>query len=143
MADNCAVKNLVGSFIKYLIASGIAFVVDLAAISVCTRVFGVHYLVATAIGFMLGVLVAYVCSNKFVFSHRKMEDKQKTEFAIFTVIGIVGLLLDLLFMWLFVSVFGFVWAGLGLAFYAVELSKLVTQSIVVLWNFGARKIILY
>ena len=72
-----------------------------------------------------------------------MEDKQKTEFAIFTIIGIVGLLLDLLFMWLFVSVFGFVWAGLGLAFYAVELSKLVTQSIVVLWNFGARKIILY
>ena len=72
-----------------------------------------------------------------------MEDKQKTEFAIFTIIGIVGLLLDLLFMWLFVSVFGFVWEGLGLAFYAVELSKLVTQSIVVLWNFGARKIILY
>lgn len=143
MADNSVVKELVSSFCKYLIAGGIAFVVDFSALSLCTRVFGVHYLLASTIGFTLGLIVTYFCSNKFVFSHRKMGDKQAAEFTIFTVIGLVGLVLTNVFMWLFVSVCAGVWSALGLAFCAIEMSKLVTEALVLLWNFGARKIILY
>ena len=72
-----------------------------------------------------------------------MGDKQAAEFTIFTVIGLVGLVLTNFFMWLFVSVCSGVWAALGLAFCAVEMSNLVTEGLVLLWNFGARKIILY
>ena len=62
-----------------------------------------------------------------------MADKVVAEFLIFLIIGLIGLGLTLLFMWLFVDVAGI---------YPL-ISKLVTTAIVLLWNFGARKIILY
>ena len=161
MIRRSGINDLVASFLKYLVAGGIAFVVDFSALMVCHSVLGVHYLAASVIGFVLGLIVTYICSNTFVFSQRKMEDKQVAEFTIFTIIGLVGLGLTTLFMWLFVSVCGGMWELLGLttllqymyslvsgvamtqAACVVALSKLMTEALVLLWNFGARKIILY
>lgn len=143
MADKAALKDLVSSFLKYLIAGGIAFVADFTTLMLCYELLGMHHLLAATLGFSLGVLVTYICSNTFVFSRRKMGDKQAAEFTIFTIIGIVGLLLTLLFMWFFVDICAGIWSFFGLSAYAVALSKLVTEGIVLLWNFGARKIILY
>jgi hypothetical protein len=90
-----------------------------------------------------------------------MEESPKTEFSIFAIIGGVGLLLTLLFMWLFKDVLGGLWSEFGITqlfnyVYSmvlgssmeegtcvVALSKLLTEALVLMWNFGARKIILY
>lgn len=161
MADRNGLKDLVASFLKYLVAGGIAFVVDFTALMLCKTVLGIHYLLASVIGFSLGLIVTYICSNTFVFSQRKMGDKQVAEFSIFAIIGVVGLLLTMLFMWLFVDVCGGMWELTGIAQLTdycyslvgghplgtvncvVALSKLLTEALVLLWNFGARKIILY
>ncbi len=161
MAEQNGLKSLLQAFVRYLLAGGIAFIVDFSALMFFNTVLGINHLVASAIGFCLGLLVTYLCCNKFVFAQRKMEDSPKTEFSIFAIIGGVGLLLTLLFMWLFKDVLGGLWSEFGITqlfnyVYSmvlgspmqegtcvVALSKLLTEALVLLWNFGARKIILY
>ena len=55
------------------------------------------------------------------------------EFFVFALIGIIGLLLTVLFMWVFVDVSGI---------YPL-VAKFMTTALVLVWNFGARKMILY
>lgn len=161
MSEKSGLNELFASFLKYVVAGGIAFVVDYSVLMVCNVWLGMHYLVATVLGFSMGLFVTYICSNTFVFAQRKMEDKKVAEFTIFTIIGLVGLLLTTFFMWLFVSVCGGMWTALGLtdlfnygyslvmgtlpaeSAVVVTLAKFLTEALVLLWNFGARKIILY
>lgn len=121
------------SFAKYMLAGGVGFLLDYMVLAVCFECFGWHYLLSSALGFVSGLFFVYICSNKWVFTRRSMADKVAAEFLIFLIIGVIGLGLTLLFMWLFVDVAGI---------YPL-ISKLVTTAIVLLWNFGARKIILY
>ena len=124
---------LIISFAKYMVAGGVGFLLDYMVLAVCFECFGWHYLLSSALGFVSGVVFVYICSNKWVFTRRSMADKVVAEFTTFLLIGLIGLGLTLLFMWLFVDVAGI---------YPL-ISKLVTTAIVLLWNFGARKIILY
>lgn len=161
MAEQNGLKALLQAFMRYLLAGGLAWIVNYVVRMLLFEVFGVHYLIATAIGFCLGLFVAYICCNKFVFSHRKMEESPKTEFSIFAIIGGVGLLLTLLFMWLFNDVLGCLWSELGITQFCnyvysmvvgspmktetcvFLLAGLLSDALELLWSFGARKIILY
>lgn len=125
--------GLIFSFVKYLLAGGMGFVLDFAVLTFCYTILGWHYLFSATLGFCAGLLFVYLSSNKWVFDKRQMKDNYLLEFSIFLIIGLVGLLLTNLLMWAFVD-------GCGL--YAL-VAKLVTTAIVLLWNFGARKIILY
>ena len=116
-----------------MVAGGVGFLMDYGVLSVCFECFGWHYLLSSALGFLAGVVFVYICSNKWVFSCRSMADNAVAEFMLFLLIGLIGLGLTLLFMWLFVDVAGI---------YPL-IAKLGTTAIVLLWNFGARKIILY
>lgn len=124
---------LVVSFVKYLVAGGAGFIIDYSVLFVCFELLGWHYLISSIMGFIAGLIFVYISSNKWVFLHRSLADKVVAEFVIFLLIGLVGLGLTVLFMWLFVDVAGV---------YPL-VSKLATTVIVLLWNFGARKIILY
>lgn len=106
---------------------------DYGILTLCFEILGWHYLVSAALGFSAGLLFVYASSNKWVFTCRSMEDKKLVEFTIFLLIGIIGLGLTILSMWVLVDVFGI---------YPL-ISKLLTTAVVLLWNFGARKIILY
>ena len=127
------VKELVISFTRYMLAGGLGFVIDYAVLALLYEVLGLHYLVSSAAGFTAGLIFVYVSSNKWVFTCRRMGNKAWLEFIIFAIIGIIGLGLTLLFMWLFVDV---------CHIYPL-ISKLFTTALVLLWNFSARKIILY
>lgn len=126
-------RSLIISFVKYLFAGGLGFVLDYGILTLCFEILGWHYLVSAASGFSAGLLFVYASSNKWVFTYRSMEDKKLVEFTIFLLIGIIGLGLTILSMWVLVDVFGI---------YPL-ISKLLTTAVVLLWNFGARKIILY
>ena len=126
-------KRLIAAFFRYAIAGGIGFVLDYGVLTICYEVLGLHYLVASVTGFVAGMVFVYLCSNKWVFATRSMADKAWLEFAIFAIIGVVGLGLTVLMMWIFVEVF---------KIYPL-ISKLFTTALVLLWNFFARKIILY
>lgn len=126
-------RALVLTFFRYLIAGGAGFLLDYSIFALCYEVFGWNYLVSATLGFVAGLILVYITSNKWVFSSRRMAAHQTVEFLVFTAIGLVGLGLTVLFMWLFTDVLGV---------YPL-ISKLLTTALVLLWNFFARKLILY
>lgn len=117
---------------RYLFVGGAAFLVDYGLLVLLTEVFGLHYLVSATISFIAGLIVNYLLSTSWIFRKSKMENKW-AEFLIFSIIGVVGLLLNNLLLYLFTD----------LAHIHYMISKLITTAIVMLWNFGARKIILF
>ena len=117
---------------RYFFVGGFAFLVDFGALYAFTEYAHLHYLISAAIGFILGLITNYLLSISWVFNKRKMQNRM-LEFAVFTLIGLVGLGLNELLLWVFTDIF--------LVYYLV--SKLITAVIVLFWNFFARKLILF
>lgn len=119
-------------FTRYFVASLVALIADGGTLWLGTSVLGIPYLVSGAISFLLGLCVAYALSVWWVFERRVMRDR-RGEFAAFCIIGIAGLGLNELLLWFLTSFFGL--------YYLV--SKLGSALAVFLWNFFARKLLLF
>jgi putative flippase GtrA len=111
---------------RYTVVGALAFVCDWAVLRLCTGL-GAHYLVATALGFLVGLSLNYSLCVAWVW--RGTSATTWRDIAVFTLIGIGGLLLTE-----------------GLMRYAVEsiglaapIAKLPVAGIVLLWNFGLRR----
>lgn len=126
-------QPLAVSFVRYSIVGGGGYIIDYTVLALCYELLHLHYLLATAMGFMCGLIFVYIVSNNWVFTKRKLKDKKALEFITFSIIGVIGLFLTMLFMWVFTEYF----------YIHVLISKIFTTGIVLLWNFGIRKIILY
>lgn len=125
--------NALGSqFFRYLITGGIALVADFAILYLLTRFADVHYLVSAIAAFLIGLLINYELSSRWVFSHRTVRNRA-AEFGIFAAVGVIGLGLNELGLWLL--------SGTGGVHYLR--AKAMTTAIVFLWNFGARKVALF
>ena len=118
--------------LRYTFVGGAAFALDFSVLVLLTELFGVHYLVSAGAGFLMGLLANYVMSVAWVFQNRVYEDRRK-EFALFALIGVVGLGLNELFLYLFTDLAGFHYIY----------SKIMTTGLVYFWNFGARKLALF
>lgn len=121
-------KNTALQFFRYLFVGGIAAVVNIGALYIFTDFMGLHYIISSILGFILGLIVNYALSKKFVFSTEKVKSKKK-EFATYGIIGIIGLAIDTIFMYLLTSICG--------VYYV--LSKIISTIITFIWNFTARK----
>lgn len=125
--------NLWIQVFRYLVSGGVAFLVDAGLLALLTECFGQHLLLLwTAIAFGAGLLTTYLFSIAWVFDNRSMRSRT-AEVAIFVGIGIVGLGLTELLMWLLTDK-----AGIH---YLV--AKVITTVIVFVWNFSAKKLILF
>jgi putative flippase GtrA len=124
-------NTLVQLFI-YTFVGGFAFVVDFGTLFLLTEIFHIHYLLSAAMAFILGLITNYFLSIKWVFSIRSIENK-KIEFLLFSIIGLIGLGLNELLLWIFTD--------LILIHYL--LSKIITAIFVYLWNFIGRKYLLF
>ena len=125
-------KNLYIQFIRYGFVAAVSLAVDFGGLVILKEYAGMHYLLAATVSFIAGLLTNYFLSSLWVFESSKLSSK-KREFIIFTLIGIVGLILTDLLLWLFTDVFGL--------FYV--LSKAIATILVYFWNFGARKKMLF
>lgn len=117
---------------RYTFVGGFAFLVDFGTLFALTEFLHIHYLVSAGIAFILGLTVNYFLSVKWVFNSRAM-DNRLLEFLLFSAIGLVGLALNELFLWILTDIF--------LIYYLF--SKLITTFIVYFWNFFARKVMLF
>ena len=128
-------KSLAGQFLRYLVTGGLAFVVDFGLFALCLYVFDWHYLLANLVGLVAGLVLNYALSLLWVFTacKRTLEKKKVAEFTLFTLVGIAGVGINQLLMYLMVD-------GLDLN---EMLSKMVAAILVLMWNFGARKLILF
>jgi len=135
-------------FFRYIFVGGAAFLVQLVSLIIFTDI-NINYLVATSMAFILGLIANYALSIRWVFNKHTL-DNMWSEFTIFAVIGIVGLILTNALMWFFSDYMGFYHI-----FYNVSLplitnhnlgfiiSNIVTTAIVLFWNFFARKFTLF
>ena len=125
------VKKLIAQFMKFGIVGVIAFLIDHGLMVALTEFFGVPYLISNTISFTVSVVFNYVASMRYVFERRD-DMSRRREFIIFVVLSIIGLILNDLFMWLFVSVW----------FIDYRIAKIIVTVLVAIWNFVTRKIFL-
>lgn len=128
-------QHVIGQFVRYFFTGGLAFVVDFGVFALAFYYFDLHYLVANLIGLMGGNVVNYLLSIGWVFSaqKRKMEKHRLVEIIVFVLISLVGMTLNEFLMFVFV----------GLLVLQEMISKVGAAIIVLLYNFFARKYILF
>ena len=117
---------------RYLFSGGVAFVFDFGLLYLLTDILDVHYLFSATFSFSVGLVITYILNVYWVFDKRRFGN-QMHELLIFVLIGVVGLLITVFFMWLFTDVAGM--------FYL--LSKILTTIIATGWSFFMRKIVLF
>ena len=128
-------STLLGQIVRYLVTGGLAFVVDFGLFALCLYVFDWHYLLANLVGLIAGLIINYILSVVWVFvaCKRVLEKNKGLEFSLFALVGIAGVGINQLLMFLMVGVFD--WNEMA--------SKMVAAVLVLMWNFGARRLMLF
>lgn len=118
-------------FVRYFACSALALAMDASIYWAALRM-GMAYQGAAVAGFVTGVATTYVLSVRWAFRRRSIANVH-VEFMIFLGIGVAGLGLTEVLLWLQISVLG---SGPMVA-------KLVSAVGVFMFNFGARKLLLF
>lgn len=128
---NAKQEKLLIQIFKFGIVGGIAFVIDYLSLIICKEVFHLNTLLAAAIAFTISVIYNYLASIKWVFDVNKEKDS-KTNFIIFIVLSIVGLIITEIIMWFGTDV-------LNISYLII---KIVATAVVMVFNFITRKMFL-
>lgn len=132
-------SSIVNEFLRYAVVGGVSFAADFASIVLLEESLLKNYAwgiyAAVVCGFIVGLVVNYVLSLRFVFTASDYANRGRSvsAFVLFGIIGLVGLLLTELGMWLGVSVLGIHYT----------LVKIVVTGGVLLWNYLARRLIVF
>ena len=121
---------IIRAFIKYVAVGGIAFVIDWGTLNLCLWL-GLHYMLGTALGFVLGLLTNYSLCVLWVWPGTQARSLR--DVSVFALIGLGGLVLTELGMWLSVDFLHF----------HPSPSKIVLAAIVLVWNFSLRRIFVF
>ena len=119
-------------FVLYGAISVAALAVDYGLLIFLTEVFGIHYLISATISFAAGMLLVYLASVGFIFDERRLESRS-LELMGFAFIGVAGLALNAFVLWAITG-------GTPLDY---KLAKLPTAGIVFLFNYVARRNLLF
>lgn len=124
------ILRLLRDFCHYVAVGGGAFLVDYAVFN-GALVLQLHYMVATAFGFLAGLLTNYFLCVFWVW--RGTAARTLKDLLVFSIIGVGGLLLTALLMWMSVSLLNF----------DARISKLFIAAIVLVWNFALRRVFVF
>lgn len=130
--------SLIKEFFRYVMVGGAAFVIDFCTLIVLKEFIlpdmsGFELYVATTGGFISGLIFNYFFSKRFVFKSNTARSKSLTGFIIFTIIGVIGLGLTNLGMYI----------GVALLMLNYKLVKLLVTGIVLIWNYIGRKVLVF
>ena len=123
--------SLIIQLIRYTIVGGLAFAIDFGLLFILTEYIGLFYVLSATLSFIAGLLVNYFISTSWIF--KSVIKNKQIEFTLFALIGVIGLGLNDLLIWIFTEKF-----HLHYMF-----TKLVTAVLVYLWNFFGRKYFLF
>lgn len=124
-------NQVVVQIFRYFWVSLLAAIADFSLFIILFELFSVWYIVANTAGFALGVYINYALSTKFVFNGHSRNNLW--EFVAFSIIGIIGLLISNMTLYITIDIM-----GLGGA-----LSKVIAICSAFFWNFFARKLLLF
>lgn len=131
-------KKLLIQFLKYSVVGCVAFVADFLTLTLVYRVLLTHWpyglFAGTAAGFVVGTVVNYGISKKMVFQQAASRAKKVvTEFLGYALVGLIGLLLTELGMYL----------GVEMLACHYGFTKTLVSGLVLIWNFLARRFLVY
>lgn len=144
-------KNTFIQFFRSLFVGGIATLADMGVLILFRELFRMSEAVSAVFGFIVGLIVNYIISAFWVFAKAKVKNRF-IDFIAFGVIGIIGLGLTQLIMEPFAveGIFGegflvrnAVFGSLIPADKYYIIGKMLAVVLVYMWNFFARKLILY
>ncbi len=119
-------------FASYGFSSGVGLLVDVGLLVLLTERVGLSYFAAGLLSFSAGIVVVYTFSVAWVFEHRRIANR-RIEFFSFAVIGLLGLAINQLMLWGLVE-------HSSLSY---QLAKAPTAAVVFLFNFMARRALLF
>lgn len=128
-------------FVRYVVVGGIAFLFDFGVYRILEHHLGFHYQWAGVAGFMVGIATNYLLSIFWVFNKRSSPNAF-AEFAIFLTVGVIGLGINAAILWLLIDVVAWYSPLLSFVDHKV-MAKVVAAGVVLVWNFAARKILLF
>ncbi len=115
----------------YGLVSGLALASDCGLLLVLVWL-GANYLAASMLSFSAGMVISYMLNVRFVFADRRRALRD-SETVGFFVVGVAGLALTQVLLYVFVARLGFV----------VALAKIPTTAIVFLFNFLSRRSLVF
>lgn len=119
-------------FIRVLFTSIVALAIDLGVLLLLTEIFTIHYLISSTISFLLGLMTNYELSIHWAFKERTVTNPKK-ELLLFCLVGVIGLGLNQLLLWLLTD----------RASFHYLFSKGISVLFVFCWNYGVRKFLLF
>lgn len=137
--DRCAnttakLRQLYGKeIVRYFLVSSLALAIDLAFFSFFLRFVVLPWSYAATLGFLVGVTAAYSLSVRFVFFSRRLSHSPRIESLSFIAVGVVGLGITQLVLWV----------GIELLDNNPELSKLAAAGVTFFFNYLVRKALLF
>jgi putative flippase GtrA len=153
-------KQLFWEIFRFLLVGGTATVVDylifwifdgllLPLLSSASWWMTVSLILSTAFGFCAGLIVNWILSVEFVFRQvkNKEEASSKKSFIVFTIIGVIGLVITEIGILILVAVlpefslFG-VTEIMGTT-WAKWLAKVIMTCLVLVWNYVGRKLLVF
>jgi len=117
---------------RYIFVGGAAFIIDYGLLFILTEYFQLHYITSATISFIIGLAVNYIISTKWIFRKSKISNTA-LEFTAYGAIGVIGLILNNLLLYLFTDII--------MIHYMI--SKLFAAILVMGWNFFGRKFLLF
>ncbi|MFC5370600.1 GtrA family protein [Arcanobacterium bovis] len=120
--------SLISQILKFGVVGVISTAVDYGGFLCLTYLLGINYLIASTISYTAGILVNYWLGMKYVFESDANRSKI-SEFSLYTVLTLIGMGLNQLFLYLLVD-----WALIKPGF-----AKLIATVLVMIYNFGSRK----
>lgn len=117
--------------INYLIFGVLTTLINIVVFYVLNNLFSINYQIANVISWFVSVLFAYITNKKYVFEHTELN-----EFKLITKFygsRLSTLALDMILMWLLVSILGL----------NSMISKLFVQVIVVISNYILSKFLIF
>ncbi len=119
-------------FFRYALVSGISLAADFGLLYIGTEHLGLHYLLSAIVSYSVGMVVNYLLSVLWAFPRSRLKNRA-LEFLIFVVIGLAGMGLNELLLWLFTAVLKFHYLA----------SRSLTAVVGYFWKFVLRKVILF
>lgn len=134
--------NIFIQFIRGSISSFSSFLLDFGILALLTLqgFFSREYVLAAVISYTAGLFLNYFFSVKWAFSRRNIKNRV-IEFTLFAFVGTVGLLLNVLLIYIFTD---FVLSAIiSDKHLRILSSKIISGMLIFIWNFTMRKNILF
>ena len=131
-------KANIKQFISYFFVGGVAAIVEWVMFFIFANVLQINYFVSTVIAFIFSTTANWILGRITTFKdNNTYKDKKAKEAFLVFIVSAIGLLFNLILMYLFVTVMGFD-SSLG-----KTLNKIAATAIVLIWNFLIRKLVIY